>query len=450
MIRLANSGACGADGRWRLAIHRRAVSPACGHPLEFAPKTDVARIPFSNSTGTRVLRFATIAAMLCFAAIAAVLCLPGAYGGSTVPTDTERLAPGVWHHSIDLFDGPWAIHVVEIDLLEARKAGIRLRTARPPAEGLGLVRTSDLAADALAAINGDFFQAGTPGRPLGVQISEGELIGEPRSRSAFALAADGRPQTAVFELDAGLITRSGQVLPLSRLNRAPRSDGELTLYNRHAGSREDSVRAPVGFFLQSLDGTTSLVNDTAAVRVVQMRRQAWPLLLQRGQWLVAGGADFAREAAISPGDTVHLYCALPPSKGSLDVAIGGGPRIIRDGRVSIEHEREHLGESFANDRHPRSAIGLSRGGRHVFLVTVDGRQPGHSVGMTLPELAELLSADLAGFTKSRHNAWQAINLDGGGSTTMVVREQVVNRPSDQTGERPVANALVVMPPAAAG
>ena len=86
----------------------------------------------------------------------------------------------------------------------------------------------------------------------------------------------------------------------------------------------------------------------------------------------------------------------------------------------------------------------------MFLVTVDGRQPGHSVGMTLPELAELMSADLAGFTKNRHNAWQAINLDGGGSTTMVVREHVVNRPSDQTGERPVANALVVMPPAAAG
>ena len=420
---------------------RRAVSPARRRPLIHALQADVARLPDSISA-PRILRLA---------AVAATLCLPGAYGGSTGPADTETLAPGVWHHAIYLIDAPWAIHVVEIDLQEAWQAGVRLRTVRSPVEGLGLVKTSALAADALAAINGDFFHAGTSVRPLGVQITDGELIGEPRSRSAFALAADGRPHTGVFELNAGLITKSGQVLRLSRLNREPRTDGELTLYNRHARGRQDSVRAPVGFFLQSLHGTTSLVNDTAAVRVVQMRRQAWPLILQQGQWLVAGGEDFARHPVISAGDTVHLYCALPPSTGSLDLAIGGGPRIIRDGGISIEHKREHLGESFANDRHPRTAIGLSREGRYLFLVTVDGRQPGHSVGMSLPELAELMSSDLAPFTKSRRNAYQAINLDGGGSTTMVVREQVVNRPSDQTGERPVANALVVTaPPADAG
>ena len=402
--------------------------------------TNVIRLPDWIS-GPRILRTAAVAAMLC---------LPGAYGGSKGPADTETLAPGVWHHSIDLIEGPWAIHVVEIDLQQARRAGIQLRTVRSPAEGLGLVKTSDLATDALAAINGDFFHAGSSVRPLGVQVSDGELIGEPRSRSAFAVAADGRPQTAVLEWNAGLITRSGEVLRLSRLNREPRSDGELTLYNRHARGYQDSVRAPVGFFLQSLQGPASVANDTVSARVVQMRRQAWPLILQRGQWLVAGGADFARRQEISPGDTVQLYCSLPPSRGSLDVAIGGGPRIIRDGRVSIEHERENLGESFAADRHPRTAIGLSREGRYVFLVTVDGRQPGHSVGMSLPELAELMSGDLDRFTRSRRNAWQAINLDGGGSTTMVVREQVVNRPSDQTGERPVANALVVVAPSAAG
>ena len=425
----------------RLRPSAASIPPGAA-PLPVRPSTkNVSRLPDWIS-GPRILRLA---------AVAAVLCLPAAYGGSRAPAATETLAPGVWHHSIDLIEGPWAIHVVEIDLQEARKAGVRLRTARSPAEGPGLLKTSDLAADALAAINGDFFHAGASVRPLGVQVSDGELIGEPRPRSAFAVAADGRPHTAVFEWKAGLITRSGEVLPLSRLNREPRATGELTLYNRHARGRQDSVRAPVGFFLQSLDGATSVVNDTAAARVVQMRRRAWPLILQRGQWLVAGGADFARQQAISPGDTVRLYCSLPPSRGSLDAAIGGGPRILRDGRVSIEHERENLGESFAADRHPRTAIGLSRQGRYVFLVTVDGRQPGHSVGMSLPELAELMSGDLARFTRSRRNAWQAINLDGGGSTTMVVREQVVNRPSDQTGERPVANALLVTaPPPAAG
>ena len=117
---------------------------------------------------------------------------------------------------------------------------------------------------------------------------------------------------------------------------------------------------------------------------------------------------------------------------------------MRDGVVSIEHEREHLGTDFASDRHPRTAVGFTRNRETVYLVTVDGRQPGHSVGMTLEELAELMTTKLPQFTKSGQPAFQAVNLDGGGSTTMVVRNTVVNRPSDQTGERPVANALLVV------
>jgi exopolysaccharide biosynthesis protein len=57
-----------------------------------------------------------------------------------------------------------------------------------------------------------------------------------------------------------------------------------------------------------------------------------------------------------------------------------------------------------------------------------------------------MSTQLQLFTTSRTSAHQAINLDGGGQTTMVVREQVVNRPSDPTGERPVVNALLVIMP----
>ena len=83
----------------------------------------------------------------------------------------------------------------------------------------------------------------------------------------------------------------------------------------------------------------------------------------------------------------------------------------------------------------------------LFLVVVDGRQPGYSVGMSLAELAEFMRMRLADFALARENAYQALNLDGGGSATMVVGEQVVNSPSDPTGERPVANALLVVAPA---
>ena len=130
----------------------------------------------------------------------------------------------------------------------------------------------------------------------------------------------------------------------------------------------------------------------------------------------------------------------------LEEAVGGGPRIIRDGGVSIENQREGLGREFALERHPRTAVGHSRDGRAVFLVTVDGHQPGYSVGMSLEELARFMASQLASFSHTRVNAHQAVNLDGGKSTTMVVREQVVNRPSYPTGEQPVANALTVVAP----
>ena len=105
---------------------------------------------------------------------------------------------------------------------------------------------------------------------------------------------------------------------------------------------------------------------------------------------------------------------------------------------------EHLDKTFATARHPRTAIAYSKDGGSFYLVTVDGRQPGYSVGMSLDELADFLCNRLFEFANSGVNAYQALNLDGGGATTMVVSGQVANRPSDPTGERPVANALLIV------
>ena len=103
-----------------------------------------------------------------------------------------------------------------------------------------------------------------------------------------------------------------------------------------------------------------------------------------------------------------------------------------------------MSKTFAEERHPRTAVGYTQNGQVLFLVVVDGRQPGFSVGMTLEELAHFMRMRLADFSQAQENAYQALNLDGGGSTTMALKGEVVNSPSDQTGERPVANALLVV------
>ena len=88
----------------------------------------------------------------------------------------------------------------------------------------------------------------------------------------------------------------------------------------------------------------------------------------------------------------------------------------------------------AEARHPRTAVGLSRDGGTLWLLVVDGRST-RSVGMTLVELADVLR---------RQGAWQALNFDGGGSTTMVLGDAVVNAPTDPTGERAVGSALLLV------
>lgn len=113
--------------------------------------------------------------------------------------------------------------------------------------------------------------------------------------------------------------------------------------------------------------------------------------------------------------------------------VAGYPALLEGGRWVgdlLQAERP----DFSGQREPRTAVGLDPGGERLWLVVVDGRRGGTAEGMTLPELARLFQS---------LGASSALNLDGGGSSVMVVRGEVANRPSDLQGERPVVNALVV-------
>jgi hypothetical protein len=114
--------------------------------------------------------------------------------------------------------------------------------------------------------------------------------------------------------------------------------------------------------------------------------------------------------------------------------IGGFPELL-DGGVRVGDLGVGGNPAFAASRHPRTAVGVDRRGRRLWLVVVDGRQGEYSTGMTLPELASLFEG--LGVT-------DALNLDGGGSSIMVVLGRTASRPSDPQGERPVANALLLV------
>ena len=129
-----------------------------------------------------------------------------------------------------------------------------------------------------------------------------------------------------------------------------------------------------------------------------------------------------------------------PGSDALQV-VGGYPELLDQGRrvgdLAVEAR-----PAFASSRHPRTAVGFDAEARVLWLVVVDGRQAPYSEGMSLPELADLFVSLGVG---------DALNLDGGGSSTMTLGERVANRPSDLSGERRVGNSLwVVRDPAACG
>jgi len=114
-------------------------------------------------------------------------------------------------------------------------------------------------------------------------------------------------------------------------------------------------------------------------------------------------------------------------------SVGGNPTLIENG--AVQKQSIYGSDSFVSGRHPRTAVAYNDRSNKLFLVTVDGRQPNYSRGMTL--------AGLTHFLRSRLGATDALNLDGGGSTTMVVNGTIRGRPSDGS-ERLVSSALVVL------
>lgn len=273
---------------------------------------------------------------------------------------------------------------------------------------------------ALAGVNGSFFH--WTGRPLGLFIQDGKLITEDfYGRAALVMGTDGSAiighQTVEMEL-----VLPNEKIPVDGINR-PRQSGEVVLYTSDYGTL---ARARGRRLLIDPDGFVSdvLSDDTKA--------------LEEGAFIVefdhtAIDQETSLLHQLQPGDPVAFeYRLVPGHDENVRLALGGGPLLLADGQINITGVQERFQSDVLLGRAPRTAIGLTANDEMLLLV-VDGRRLGISNGVTLEELATLM-LDLG--------ADSAMNLDGGGSSTLVLRDRVLNQPSSGE-ERLVGNGLFV-------
>lgn len=346
----------------------------------------------------------------------------------------EPVARGVVHRSFVVRKGPWAIHVLDVD----RAACWRAVAVKGHGGAVGRTATSALAASlgsaaaVAGAVNADFFLFDPPGVPTGAHISAGRVVTGPGARPVLAMDSAGRPWVGVLGV-AGVAVSSLDSVPIVSWNRLAHAG--LAWFDAAYGPAVDTL--------------------TGAVRVVLAAGSG--LVLQVDTGLVAtripssGGVLVLGPAAAAPLRQRFLRSARAQGRFAVQVrlspfhpreAVGGFPVLVRDSQEVAGLDSAGAA-TFAPVRHPRTVVGVASGGRRLMLITIDGRQPGYSVGTTLRESARIALA---------LGATHAINLDGGGSTTMVmrrdssgsVRYSVVNRPSDPQGERSVGNALGVV------
>jgi hypothetical protein len=341
-----------------------------------------------------------------------------------------EVAPGVQWTSIVREAGPQRINVLELDPALVHGVLSNGRIARRERVSAMARRTG-----AVAGVNGGYFA--TSGDPVGVLAIDGQLLSEPVDGRSALLVGGGEASVAPLRF-RGSVTINGVTRLIDGLDRTRglvpacggRGGDRPTLRPNAALTCTDSselvlLSPSYGARPPREGGVEAVLRDGTVARV---RGPGTGRVPPDGLLLTGTGdaARFLRNAAL-PRSRAEVELTLTSAGRPIDLAqqalvVGGGPRLVRAGRLAVTGQ-------------PRTLAGVRDDGA-ILLVTVDGRRPGWSAGMTLFEAARLMRS---------LGARDALNLDGGGSSAMTVRGEVVNRPSDHGGERAVSDGVYALP-----
>jgi exopolysaccharide biosynthesis protein len=260
---------------------------------------------------------------------------------------------------------------------------------------------------ATAAINGDYFTLTAEGAPFGVHVQSGEMIASPGyidPKYTFALDEQQHPFIGNFDFDAEFIAEDGAAFQIFGINKTQyqagyRFTGNSHINRLHMYTDKWNIDSWVGDSLND-DYTVALVENG---EVTQMLDNKAVDSIPQGAYLLLGHGEaqtFLKEH-VHVGDDVEYTFDMSPDK-EWWTAVAGTSLLVREGKM-INHADP--------ERNARTAVGYSKDNRWMYMVTAE--KSTESIGMTFAEMGAFLE---------KRGAWYAVNLDGGGSTTMATRD----------------------------
>jgi hypothetical protein len=273
-------------------------------------------------------------------------------------------------------------------------------------------------------VNGDYFDIGRSYQPQGLFVRAGSIVRGPTDRAALVIDRSNKVTFAEFHLNGSVESR-GRSYPITQVNSWP--PGQVTVITPEFGTVLPPAIATQFARLEAVDAARHLYRVAAVESADNELRASFGIAF----------GPLAKGANPRVGDRITLSYSLAPNVDNIVAGIGGGPILLKHGAW---YEDPHApAPDERNVRWPVVALGATADGM-LLLAAVDGRHPERAVGMTRPEFADLLKS---------YGVVDAMALDSGGSVTMVSRApgdlaaSVRNKPSDDSAERYISDALLV-------
>lgn len=277
--------------------------------------------------------------------------------------------------------------------------------------------------DTVAAINADFFSvhSGNKGFSLGIEVKDGEMLQSPINPDTMATISSLGNTLDMNYLSywVAVVAPNGNYETVRHINKHTAYYGDILMYT--ADFNGGYSPAPGGEVVEVVVSDGKIVEFRRSMPSVKIPEDGCVLV-------VSEGVNMFLANNLSVGDEIKFDYYITPDVQKSDIAFGGGAMLVQEGKALSDFS--HVVSGY----NPRSAIGMSQDGKQMWLVAVDGRQT-QSRGMTMTELAGLMK---------ELGCYNAVNLDGGGSTNMVastIWNKDLTKANSPTENRKVINAI---------